>query len=96
LAVKRACFYAFLAPKTKKRPLRPLFDVCAPLEQSTALFRTLARVLFAAGGCTALKAHLLAMARAGGIAFWWDGLGGADVGFDSDFFRHEGLQMKID
>ena len=34
------------------------------------------------------------MARAGGEALWRDGLGGADVGFDSDFFGHEGLQMK--
>ena len=34
------------------------------------------------------------MARAGGKALWRDGLGGADVGFDSDFFGHEGLQMK--
>ena len=60
----------------------------------TALFRTLARVLFAAGGCAALKADLLAVRRRSAVTLGRNRLGGADVGFDSDFFGHEGLQMK--
>ena len=62
--------------------------------ESTAFGRTLAGVLFAAGGCAALQADFLAVWRRCAVALGWEGLGGADVGFDSDFFRHEGLQMK--
>ena len=29
------------------------------------------------------------------MAFGWDGLGGADVGFDSDSFGHEGLRVEM-
>ena len=29
------------------------------------------------------------------MAFGWDGLGGADVGLDSDSFGHEGLRVEI-
>ena len=60
----------------------------------TALFRTLARVLFAAGGRAALKADLLAVWRRNAVALGRNRLGGADVGFDSDFFGHVGLQMN--
>ena len=62
---------------------------------SSALFRTLARVLFAAGRRTALQADFLAMRRRCGVAFGWNGLGGADVGFDSDFLGHEGLRVGM-
>ena len=29
------------------------------------------------------------------MAFGWVGLGGADVGFDSDSFWHEGLRVEM-
>ena len=61
--------------------------------ESTALFRTLAGVLFAPGGSAALKADLLAATRGGGVAVRWNGLWGADVGFDSDFFGHGRLRV---
>jgi hypothetical protein len=86
---------AFGVQKQKKRPFGPLFDVLKTLQASTALFRTLARVLFAAGRRAALQADFLAMWRRGAVTLGRDRLGGADVGFDSDFFRHEGLQMKM-
>ena len=63
-------------------------------QPSTAFFRTLAWVLFAAGGGAALKADLLAVWRRNAVTLGRDRLWGADVGFDSDFFGHEGLQMK--
>lgn len=56
--------------------------------------RALARVLFAAGVRAALKADLLAVTRFGRVTFGGNGLGGADVGFDSDFFGHGGLRFK--
>ena len=62
---------------------------------STALFRTLAGVLFATGRCAALQADFLAVWRRCGVALWRDGLWGADVGFDSDFFGHEGLRVEM-
>ena len=66
------------------------------LAGSTAFFRPLARVLFAAGRRAALQADLLAMWRRRAVTFWWDGLRGADVGFDSDFFGHEGLRVEME
>jgi hypothetical protein len=81
--------------KNKKAAQKPLFKFPSLRSKlSTALFRTLARVLFAAGGCAALQADFLAMWRRSAVTLGRDGLGGADVGFDSDFFGHEGLQMK--
>ena len=63
--------------------------------RGSALLRALAWVLFATGMRAALQAALLAAAAGlGGVAIRWNGLGGADVGFDSDFFRHEGLRIK--
>jgi hypothetical protein len=84
----------FEGSKTKKR-LKAAF-LCASLsgQPSTALFRTLAWVLFAAGGCAALQADFLAVRRRNAVTLGRNRLGGADVGFDSDFFGHEGLQMK--
>ena len=61
---------------------------------SAALFRTLAGVLFAAGRGTALQTDFLAMTCRSGVALRRYRLGGADVGFDSDFFGHEGLRLK--
>ena len=63
------------------------------LAGSTAFFRPLARVLFAAGRGAALKTDLLAATGGGGEAVRWNRLWGADVGFDSDFFGHEGLRV---
>ena len=64
------------------------------LKKSTAFFRPLAGVLFAASRGAALQADFLATAGGGGKAIRWHRLGGADVGFDSDFFRHEELRVK--
>jgi hypothetical protein len=85
----------FEGSKTKKR-LKAAF-LCASLsgQPSTALFRTLAWVLFAACPAAALQADLLAFACGGGEAVWRDGLGGADVGFDSDFLGHDGLRVEM-
>ena len=68
----------------------------AAADGSTAFFRPLAGVLFTAGGCAALKADFLAVTFCGVVTFGWHGLGGTDVRFDSDFFRHERLRLKID
>ena len=59
------------------------------------MLRALAWVLFATGMGAALQAAFLA-AAAGfcGVTIRWNGLRGADVGFDSDFFRHEKLRIK--
>ena len=54
----------------------------------------LAGVLFAAGVRAALKAALLAVAGGNGVAVRGNRLGGADVGFDSDFFGHGRLRVK--
>ena len=63
--------------------------------RGSALLWALAWVLFATGMGAALQAALLAAAAGlGGVTIRWNGLGGADVGFDSDFFRHEGLRIK--
>ena len=61
---------------------------------STAFGRTLARVLFAAGVRAALQADLLAVAGGDGVTVRWHGLWGADVGFDTDFFRHGELRLE--
>ena len=62
----------------------------------TAFFRPFARVLFTAGRCTAFKADFLAVTCCGVVAFGRHGFGGTDIRFDSDFFRHERLRLKID
>jgi uncharacterized protein (DUF58 family) len=64
------------------------------LPAGLSLVGTLAGVLFAAGVGAALQAALLALASGDGVAFRANGLRGADVGFDSDFFGHEGLRVK--
>ena len=61
----------------------------------STLVRALAWVLFAAGVRTALQADLLAAAGRDGVALGRDWLGGADVGFDSDFLGHGGLRLKM-
>ena len=61
---------------------------------STAFFGPFARILFAASRSTALKADFLTVRRRCAVAFWWDRLRGADVGFDSDFFGHGELRVK--
>ena len=82
----------------KKAPQKALF--CSsqwPVKQvrSTALRRPLARVFLAAGVRAALQADLLAVAGGGGEALGWNGLGGADVGFDSDFLGHGDSGLKL-
>jgi hypothetical protein len=59
------------------------------------LVRALAWVLFAAGVRTALQADFLAAAGGDRVALWRDWLGGADVGFDSDFLGHGRLRLKM-
>ena len=82
----------------KKSAPKTLFSfqpqACAD-NQSTAFRRPLTRVLLAAGVRTALQADLLAVAGGGGVALGWDGLGGADVGLDSDFLGHGELRVEI-
>lgn len=53
-----------------------------------ALMWTLAWVLLAASGSTALQADFLAANGANAITLGRNGLGCANVGFNSDFFRH--------
>ena len=62
-------------------------------DQSAALFRTLTRIFLATCRGATLKADLLAMAGSRGETFGGNGLWGADVGFDSDFFGHGRLRV---
>ena len=86
-----------MGSETEKAAQKPLFFNCASLswQPSTALFGALAGVLFAAGGGAALQADFLAVRRRGAVAFRWNWLGGADVGFDSDSFGHEELRVEM-
>ena len=65
-----------------------------PAATSTLVW-ALAWVLFAAGVRATLQAALLAVASGSGEAVRWHWLGCADVGFDSNFFRHERLRVEM-
>ena len=81
--------------KSASEALFPFRPAASDNNQSTAFGRPLAGVLLAAGVGTALQADLLTVAGGGGVALGWDGLGGADVGFDSDFLGHGELRVEI-
>ena len=87
LSMKKRLKRRFCVLKAKTARLEPAIG-------STALFRTLTRVLFAACSGATLQADFLTMWCGRTVSFWWDGLGGADVGFDSDFLGHDGLRVR--